>query len=139
MSAGWRGWFVAALLYTRLRVQPRPKSMDFHDEENRQRPRRMIIRDHFRFIRLLYIDFHYYYQCKVEFEYICEQCSEILSAQEVLAIFEELLSDDDSAASNNRDTHDEDYVENVAQGENISSDDEEIDEIQCPTSQTEVK
>ncbi|GFY73540.1 hypothetical protein TNIN_180411 [Trichonephila inaurata madagascariensis] len=44
--------------------------------------------------------------------------------QEVLAIFEELPSDDDSAASNNNDTDDEDYVENVAQGENISSDDE---------------
>ncbi|GFV53341.1 transposable element Tcb1 transposase, partial [Trichonephila clavipes] len=57
-----------------------------------------------------------------------------------LAIFEELPSDDDSAASDNSDTNDEDYVENVAQGENISSDDEEIDEIQCPSiSQPEVK
>ncbi|GFS45027.1 hypothetical protein TNIN_45801 [Trichonephila inaurata madagascariensis] len=69
----------------------------------------------------------------MEFEYICEQCFEILSVQEALAILEELLSDDDSAASNNRHADDEDYVENVAQGENISSD-EEIDEIQCPTS-----
>ncbi|GFT27085.1 hypothetical protein TNCV_4676021 [Trichonephila clavipes] len=57
-----------------------------------------------------------------------------------LAIFEELPSDDDSAPSNNRDTDDEDYVENVPQGENISSDDEEIDEIQCPfTSHPELK
>ncbi|GFY06051.1 hypothetical protein TNCV_3863551 [Trichonephila clavipes] len=63
---------------------------------------------------------------------------ENLSVQEALAILEELPSDDDSAASNNSDT-DEEYVENVAQGENISSDDEEIDEIQCPsTSQPEV-
>ncbi|GFY79275.1 hypothetical protein TNIN_224561 [Trichonephila inaurata madagascariensis] len=63
---------------------------------------------------------------------------QILSVQEALAILEELLSDDDSAASNNRHA-DEDYFENVAQGENISSDDEETDEIQCPTSQSEVK
>ncbi|GFY58567.1 hypothetical protein TNIN_326231 [Trichonephila inaurata madagascariensis] len=56
-----------------------------------------------------------------------------------LAIFEELPLDDDSAASNNSGTDNEDYVENVAQGENISSDDEEIDEIQCPfTSYPEV-
>ncbi|GFX60186.1 uncharacterized protein TNCV_4533461 [Trichonephila clavipes] len=62
----------------------------------------------------------------------------ILSVQEVLAIFEELPSDDDSAASNNSDNDDENYFENVAQGENISSDDEQIDEIQCPsTSQPE--
>ncbi|GFY60126.1 hypothetical protein TNIN_354581 [Trichonephila inaurata madagascariensis] len=55
-------------------------------------------------------------------------------------IFEELPSDDDSAASEKSDTNDEDYVENVAQGENISSDDEEIDEIQCPSiSQPEIK
>ncbi|GFS92880.1 hypothetical protein TNCV_1162571 [Trichonephila clavipes] len=51
-----------------------------------------------------------------------------LSVQKVLAIFEALPSDDDSAASNNSDTDYEDYVENVPQGENISSDDEEIDE-----------
>ncbi|GFY28343.1 hypothetical protein TNCV_4396751 [Trichonephila clavipes] len=35
---GWRGWFVTGLLYPRLRVRPRPKSVDFHDAENRQRP-----------------------------------------------------------------------------------------------------
>ncbi|GFY70950.1 hypothetical protein TNIN_397991 [Trichonephila inaurata madagascariensis] len=63
-----------------------------------------------------------------------------LFVQETLAIFGELPSDDDSAASNNSDTDDEDYVESVAYGENISSDDEEINEIQCPsTSQQEVK
>ncbi|GFW72330.1 hypothetical protein TNCV_703671 [Trichonephila clavipes] len=46
---------------------------------------------------------------------------------------------DNLAASNNRDTDVEGYVENVALGENISSDDEEIDEIQCPsTSKPEV-
>ncbi|GFY17389.1 hypothetical protein TNCV_658021 [Trichonephila clavipes] len=39
----WRGWFVAGLLHLRLRVQPRPKSEDFHDAENQQRPCRMII------------------------------------------------------------------------------------------------
>ncbi|GFY68481.1 hypothetical protein TNIN_192031 [Trichonephila inaurata madagascariensis] len=62
-----------------------------------------------------------------------------LSVQEALAIFEELPSDDDSAASNNKNNDDEDYVENVAQGKNVSSDDEEIYEIQCPsTSQPEV-
>ncbi|GFS50904.1 hypothetical protein TNCV_4847981 [Trichonephila clavipes] len=43
VSAGWRGWFVAGLLYPRLRARPRPKSMDFHDAENRQRPCRIII------------------------------------------------------------------------------------------------
>ncbi|GFS47630.1 hypothetical protein TNIN_198381 [Trichonephila inaurata madagascariensis] len=58
-----------------------------------------------------------------------------LSVQEALAIFVELPSNDDSAASNNSDTDDEDYVESVAQGENISSNDEEMDEVQCPTSQ----
>ncbi|GFY79483.1 hypothetical protein TNIN_79301 [Trichonephila inaurata madagascariensis] len=63
-----------------------------------------------------------------------------LCAVEALAIFEELPLDDYSAASNNSDTDDEDYVENVAQGENTSSDDEEINEMQCPsTSQPEVK
>ncbi|GFY51509.1 hypothetical protein TNIN_438011 [Trichonephila inaurata madagascariensis] len=55
-------------------------------------------------------------------------------------IFEEFPSDDDSATSNNSDNDDEDYVENVSQGENTSSDDEEIDEIQYPsTSLAEVK
>ncbi|GFW58954.1 hypothetical protein TNCV_2830601 [Trichonephila clavipes] len=28
-----RGWFVAALLHSRFRVRPRPKSVDFHDAE----------------------------------------------------------------------------------------------------------
>ncbi|GFU50174.1 transposable element Tcb2 transposase [Trichonephila clavipes] len=60
-----------------------------------------------------------------------------LSVQETLAIFEELPSDNDSATSNNSDTCDEDYVKNVVLGQNISSDDEKIDGIQCPTSQTE--
>ncbi|GFY57824.1 hypothetical protein TNIN_496151 [Trichonephila inaurata madagascariensis] len=40
-----------------------------------------------------------------------------------------LYFDDDSASSNNSDTDDEDYVESVATGENISLDNEEIDEI----------
>ncbi|GFV47341.1 hypothetical protein TNCV_4829971 [Trichonephila clavipes] len=44
MPAGWRGWFVAKLLYPRLRVRPRPKSVDFQDAENQQWPCRMIIR-----------------------------------------------------------------------------------------------
>ncbi|GFV24965.1 transposable element Tcb2 transposase [Trichonephila clavipes] len=44
MPAGWRGWFVARLLHLRLRVRPRPKSVDFHDVENPQRPCDMIIR-----------------------------------------------------------------------------------------------
>ncbi|GFT98771.1 hypothetical protein TNCV_3792161 [Trichonephila clavipes] len=39
-----RGWFVVGLLYRRLRVRPQPKSVDFHDAGNRQRPCRMIIR-----------------------------------------------------------------------------------------------
>ncbi|GFU74275.1 hypothetical protein TNCV_4168651 [Trichonephila clavipes] len=56
-----------------------------------------------------------------------------LSVQEVLAIFEELPSDDDSAASNNNDTEHKDYVANVVQGKYISSDVEEIDEIQYPS------
>ncbi|GFU37268.1 hypothetical protein TNCV_4272651 [Trichonephila clavipes] len=61
-----------------------------------------------------------------------------LSVQEPLAVFEELPSDDDSTASNNSDSDEEDYVENVAQGKNISSDDEEINEMQCAsTSQPE--
>ncbi|KFM57897.1 hypothetical protein X975_24913, partial [Stegodyphus mimosarum] len=57
-----------------------------------------------------------------------------LSVQEALAIFEDLPSDDGSAASNDSDT-DEDYVANFAQEENIisSSDDEEIEELQLPS------
>ncbi|GFU80358.1 hypothetical protein TNCV_3521321 [Trichonephila clavipes] len=38
-----RSWFVAGLLHLRLRVRPRPISVDFHDAENRQRPYRMIM------------------------------------------------------------------------------------------------
>ncbi|GFW81829.1 hypothetical protein TNCV_2885031 [Trichonephila clavipes] len=34
MPAGWLGWFVADPLHPRLRVRPRPKSVDFHDVEN---------------------------------------------------------------------------------------------------------
>ncbi|GFY03432.1 hypothetical protein TNCV_1173881 [Trichonephila clavipes] len=41
MPSGRRGWFVAGSLHPRLRVQPRPKSVDFHDAENRQQPCRM--------------------------------------------------------------------------------------------------
>ncbi|GFS95195.1 hypothetical protein TNCV_2705351 [Trichonephila clavipes] len=41
--AGWRGWSVAGILYSRLRVRPWLKSVDFHDAENRQRPCRLII------------------------------------------------------------------------------------------------
>ncbi|GFX02027.1 hypothetical protein TNCV_372161 [Trichonephila clavipes] len=44
LPAGWCSWFVAGPLYPRLRVPPRPKSVDFPDAENRHRPRRMIIR-----------------------------------------------------------------------------------------------
>ncbi|GFV81948.1 hypothetical protein TNCV_3151461 [Trichonephila clavipes] len=70
----------------------------------------------------------------------CRKRNKNLYIQEAFAIFEELPSDDDSAASNNSDTDDEDYVDNTAQGENIFSDDEETDEIQCPsTSLPEVK
>ncbi|GFX57958.1 hypothetical protein TNCV_3069251 [Trichonephila clavipes] len=36
--AGWRGWFVAGLLRSRLWIPPRLKSVDFHDAENRQWP-----------------------------------------------------------------------------------------------------
>ncbi|GFV58524.1 hypothetical protein TNCV_4933091, partial [Trichonephila clavipes] len=42
--SGLCGLFVAALLHIRLRVRPKPKSVDYHDAENRQRPCRMIIR-----------------------------------------------------------------------------------------------
>ncbi|GFV28205.1 hypothetical protein TNCV_678931 [Trichonephila clavipes] len=41
---GWRGWFVAGLLHSRLQVRPRPKSEDFPDAEKRQQPYRMIMR-----------------------------------------------------------------------------------------------
>ncbi|GFU48355.1 hypothetical protein TNCV_3342471 [Trichonephila clavipes] len=41
---GWRSWFVAGLLHPRIQVRPRPKSVDFHDAENRRRPCRMIMR-----------------------------------------------------------------------------------------------
>ncbi|GFU83659.1 hypothetical protein TNCV_1411971 [Trichonephila clavipes] len=44
MPTGWRGWFITVLLNLRFRVRPRPKSVDFHDAENRQRPCRMIMR-----------------------------------------------------------------------------------------------
>ncbi|GFW10947.1 hypothetical protein TNCV_4459221 [Trichonephila clavipes] len=37
------GWFVAGFLHSRFRVRPRPKLVDFHDAEIRQRPCRMII------------------------------------------------------------------------------------------------
>ncbi|GFW92762.1 uncharacterized protein TNCV_1735551 [Trichonephila clavipes] len=40
--AGWRGRFVTGLLRLWFRVRPRPKSVGFHDAENRQRPCRMI-------------------------------------------------------------------------------------------------
>ncbi|GFX89239.1 hypothetical protein TNCV_1339381 [Trichonephila clavipes] len=42
--AGGHGWFVAGLRHLRLRVRFRPKTVDFHDAENLQRPCRMIIR-----------------------------------------------------------------------------------------------
>ncbi|GFY72781.1 hypothetical protein TNIN_250611 [Trichonephila inaurata madagascariensis] len=64
-------------------------------------------------------------------KYLCEDMDK-LSVQEALVMYEELPSDDDSAASNNSDTADEDYVENVVQGGNISSHDREIDGVQCP-------
>ncbi|GFW50254.1 hypothetical protein TNCV_4696721 [Trichonephila clavipes] len=44
MPAGWRSWFVAGLLYPRLRARTRSKPVDFPDAENRQRSYRMIIR-----------------------------------------------------------------------------------------------
>ncbi|GFX39723.1 hypothetical protein TNCV_2104671 [Trichonephila clavipes] len=37
-------WLVAGLLYPRLRVRPRPKSVDFPVAKNRQRPCRMNMR-----------------------------------------------------------------------------------------------
>ncbi|GFX85409.1 hypothetical protein TNCV_3715831 [Trichonephila clavipes] len=44
LPAGLRSWFVAGLLYLRLRVRTRHKSVDFPNAENRQGPYRMIIR-----------------------------------------------------------------------------------------------
>ncbi|GFU88371.1 hypothetical protein TNCV_3744861 [Trichonephila clavipes] len=44
LPVGWRSWFVAGLLHPWFRVQPRLKSVYFHDAENRQRPCRMIMR-----------------------------------------------------------------------------------------------
>ncbi|GFV28258.1 hypothetical protein TNCV_679461 [Trichonephila clavipes] len=44
MPAGWCSWFVAGLVRLRLWVLLRPKSVDFHDAENRQRPCRMTMR-----------------------------------------------------------------------------------------------
>ncbi|GFV12721.1 uncharacterized protein TNCV_1366911 [Trichonephila clavipes] len=41
---GCRSWLVAYLVRLRLRVRPWPKSVDFHDAENRQRPCRMNMR-----------------------------------------------------------------------------------------------
>ncbi|GFX41085.1 hypothetical protein TNCV_2217831 [Trichonephila clavipes] len=42
--SGCRSWLVAGLLYLRLRVQPQPKSVDFPDAENRERPCRTVKR-----------------------------------------------------------------------------------------------
>ncbi|GFS60213.1 hypothetical protein TNCV_2827161 [Trichonephila clavipes] len=42
--AGRHSWFVAGLLFPKLRVRPWPKSVDVPDAENRQRPCRMIKR-----------------------------------------------------------------------------------------------
>ncbi|GFS65603.1 hypothetical protein TNCV_1924641 [Trichonephila clavipes] len=42
--AGWRSWIVTGLSRSSLLVRSRPKSVDFNDTENRQRPCRMIIR-----------------------------------------------------------------------------------------------
>ncbi|GFU96983.1 DUF5641 domain-containing protein [Trichonephila clavipes] len=42
--AGWRSWFVAVLVRLMLRIRSRSKSVDFHDEEKRQRPCRTIMR-----------------------------------------------------------------------------------------------
>ncbi|GFV37019.1 hypothetical protein TNCV_2381661 [Trichonephila clavipes] len=44
MPARWRCWFAAGLLHLRLRIRPKPKAVDFHDAENRQRACRRIIR-----------------------------------------------------------------------------------------------
>ncbi|GFU18817.1 hypothetical protein TNCV_1085591 [Trichonephila clavipes] len=43
MPTRWRSWFVTGLVRLRLRVRPRPKSVDFHDAKNRQQPCRMIM------------------------------------------------------------------------------------------------
>ncbi|GFX91964.1 uncharacterized protein TNCV_3577941 [Trichonephila clavipes] len=37
VPTGWRSWFVTGHLHLKLRVQPQPMSVDFHDGENRQR------------------------------------------------------------------------------------------------------
>ncbi|GFX93976.1 hypothetical protein TNCV_3413471 [Trichonephila clavipes] len=42
--SGRRGWFVPGFICLWLRVRPRPKSVDFHDAENRQRKCRMVMR-----------------------------------------------------------------------------------------------
>ncbi|GFY26039.1 uncharacterized protein TNCV_1917891 [Trichonephila clavipes] len=42
-GAGWRRWSVAGSLHPKLRVRPRPKSVDFDDAENRHEPCGMII------------------------------------------------------------------------------------------------
>ncbi|GFV41412.1 hypothetical protein TNCV_3090221 [Trichonephila clavipes] len=42
VPAGWRSCFCAGLVRLSLWVRPQPKSMDFHDAENRQHPCRMI-------------------------------------------------------------------------------------------------
>ncbi|GFV13531.1 hypothetical protein TNCV_67341 [Trichonephila clavipes] len=39
--AGWCSWFVTGLVRLKRRARPWPKSVDFHDAENRQRPCRM--------------------------------------------------------------------------------------------------
>ncbi|GFV06392.1 hypothetical protein TNCV_2947151 [Trichonephila clavipes] len=44
MLAGWRSRFVADPVHSRLRVRARPKSVDSHGSENRQRPCRMTMR-----------------------------------------------------------------------------------------------
>ncbi|GFT20587.1 hypothetical protein TNCV_2184111 [Trichonephila clavipes] len=44
-ESGWgRSSFAAGHVSKSLRVQSRPKSVDFHDVENRQLPRRMTMR-----------------------------------------------------------------------------------------------
>ncbi|GFX66636.1 hypothetical protein TNCV_1428021 [Trichonephila clavipes] len=43
LPAGWHSWFVTSLVRPSFRVQTRPKSVDFHDAENQQRPCRRIM------------------------------------------------------------------------------------------------
>ncbi|GFV90432.1 uncharacterized protein TNCV_50071 [Trichonephila clavipes] len=45
MPAGWCSWFVPGLVRLRVRFQPQPKSVEFHDAQNRQRSCRMIMRN----------------------------------------------------------------------------------------------